>query len=101
MILSPSPRPSPSRRGSHVIPFSEQRSAADWRRTAERFSLSPGERAGVRGKEVGKDQRLPNLKWLLVSLALLSAQLHAAEIPLTPHPILDLVGHRSDKNSVG
>src|SRR6185369_7806763 len=50
-INSPSPRPSPLGRGRRVIPPSEQRGAAEWRRTGERFSLSSGERAGVRGKE--------------------------------------------------
>jgi len=48
---SPSPRPSPLWRGRHVLPLSEQRGRADWRRSGERFSLSRGERAGVRGKE--------------------------------------------------
>src|SRR6185369_12460514 len=49
-LPSPSPRPSPQGRGRHLIPFSEQRGVANGRRTGKRFSLSPRERAGVRGK---------------------------------------------------
>src|SRR6266404_1568041 len=47
---SPSPSPQPLGRGRHTFRFSEQGDAADWRRTGGRFSLSLGERAGVRGK---------------------------------------------------
>src|SRR5437773_1941079 len=48
---SPSPQPSPLGRGRHVIPLAEQRGVADWRKNGKRFSLSPRERDGVRGKE--------------------------------------------------
>jgi len=33
------------------IPLLEERGAADWRKAGKRFSLSRGERAGVRGNE--------------------------------------------------
>src|SRR5437867_6117062 len=59
---SPSPRPSPLGRGRHVFRLSEQAGAAEWRRTGERFSLSFGERAGVRGKEVFESQLISNFK---------------------------------------
>src|SRR5207247_4363329 len=52
MAPSPSPRPSPLGKGRHARRLLEQRDAADWRRTGERFSLSPRERAGVRGNKV-------------------------------------------------
>src|SRR5437879_11190960 len=57
-LTSPSPRPSPSGRGRHVIPLSEQRGASDWPRTVERYSLSLGERAGVRGEELSEVMRV-------------------------------------------
>jgi hypothetical protein len=37
-------------RGRQVVPLSEQRDAANWWEIGKRFSLSRGERAGVRGK---------------------------------------------------
>ena len=47
---SPSPLPSPSGRGNTASRAATRRGALDWRKRVERFSLSPGERAGVRGK---------------------------------------------------
>src|SRR5204863_7786396 len=66
MSPPPSPRPSPLGRGRHVFRLSEQGGAADWRRTGERFSLSRGGRAGVRGKGVAEGQLIANFKdlWL-------------------------------------
>src|ERR1051325_7554603 len=47
----PSPRPSPQGRGSIVLRFSAQPKLLFFPRVGLRVSLSPRERAGVRGKE--------------------------------------------------
>src|SRR6185369_13847687 len=47
-------------------PLSEHGGAADWRRTGKRFTLSPGERAGVRGKKAFEFPKLQ--RWLGVCL---------------------------------
>src|SRR6185436_7988006 len=60
-LPSPSPRPSPQGRGRHLTPLSEQRGVADGRRTGKRFSLSPRERAGVRGKPTYFSAMCPRL----------------------------------------
>ena len=48
---SPSPRPSPSGRGSHSFPSSERSERPASTDHGVRFSLSTGERAGVRGND--------------------------------------------------
>src|SRR6266568_4475017 len=53
---SPSPWPSPAGRGNTGSRAATSRGALDWRRRGERFSLSPRERAGVRGKPRSKHQ---------------------------------------------
>src|SRR6266571_5537834 len=53
---SPSPQPSPAGRGNTGSRAATSRGALDWRRRGERFSLSPRERAGVRGKPRSKHQ---------------------------------------------
>src|SRR5947209_15233452 len=40
----------PSGRGKPAAPAATSRGALDWRKRGRRFSLSPRERAGVRGK---------------------------------------------------
>src|SRR6185369_15718858 len=60
-LPSPSPRPSPQGRGRHLIPLSKQRRVADGPRTGKRFSLSPRERAGVRGKQTYFSATCPRL----------------------------------------
>src|SRR6185369_10813127 len=60
-LPSPSPRNSPQGRGRHLIPLSKQRGVADGRRTGKRFSLSPRERAGVRGKPTYFSATCPRL----------------------------------------
>ena len=50
--LFPSLHPSPLGRGSHVSRSSTDASAADRPIARPRFSLSPGERAGVRGNRI-------------------------------------------------
>jgi nitrite reductase/ring-hydroxylating ferredoxin subunit len=48
---SPSPRPSPSGRGGHPGPAFDHSDGFRCQDAAEELSLSPGERAGVRGKK--------------------------------------------------
>src|SRR5207245_177317 len=48
---SPSPWPSPAGRGNTASRAATSRGALDWRERGRRFSLSPRERAGVRGKQ--------------------------------------------------
>ncbi len=50
---SPSPLPSPSGRGNTASRAATSPGALDWRKRGGRFSLSPGERARVRGKSRG------------------------------------------------
>jgi len=64
---SPSPQPSPSGRGSDALRVSAARESATIRdaarlqETRESVSLSPGERAGVRGKEATELSKRANL----------------------------------------
>ena len=51
---SPSPWPSPAGRGNTASRAATSRGAQDWRKRGGRFSLSPRERAGVRGKPRSK-----------------------------------------------
>src|SRR6185369_7399922 len=73
--LSPSPQPSPSERGRHLIPLSKKGEVPDCRRTGKRFSLSLRERAGVRGKRSNNFTRLRmnrNLIVVVLAVALLT-----------------------------
>src|SRR6266513_1023638 len=58
-LPSPSPRPSPLGRGRHARRFSNNPGALVCQKAGQRFSLSPRERAGVRGKEVVEGLRCP------------------------------------------
>src|SRR5467141_1660461 len=53
---SPSPLPSPAGRGNSASRAATSPGALDWRKRGGRFSLSPRERAGGRGKQRLKHQ---------------------------------------------
>ena|SRR2546427_3184210 len=53
---SPSPWPSPSGRGDSASRATTSPDAPDWRKRGGCFSLSPRERAGMRGKQRSKHQ---------------------------------------------
>jgi hypothetical protein len=67
---SPSPWPSPPGRGDTASRAATSPGALDWRKRGGRFSLSPRERAGVRGKSCDPVD-----------------QIHAQCFDATPHPV--------------
>src|SRR5713226_7118710 len=85
----PSPRPSPSGRGCSAMRPSNILAASDSSTDGRRFSLSPRERAGVRGKGLCASRMYRNFfVVVLAPFTLLAAELKEGESPadrLPPH----------------